>query len=184
MITNDAEKPEDTGNNSAGCQSQTAAGTLMHVPGTYAGQPAQDRLIHLAMDELQEARFGRQQAMWSAQTANDQNQKLVSALAEADRRTRGLLTENDEQDSVLRQRDAEITRLNLALGVAKNELEQINLDPTKRRIRQLLRRVYEMAPNRQFKVLMKLADGTKALPVLGVSSANGVTTLTVARKWP
>lgn len=175
--------------NQCGQQEQTAkvaeiSGLLRATGGpdfpnypTRDSQDAQDRLVHLVMDELSAARQQRNMATMAAHTANDQNQKLSNELHRTLAQVKLLQQDIGEMAPVLNQREEEVRALKVSMAVLKSELEAINQDPTKGRIRQLLKRIREMAPERQFEV--RTHTGRK-FQILGALSSNGVTTITVS----
>lgn len=141
--------------------------------------PAQDRFLHFAMDELALARDRLNHLTLTVGSRDKENELLSHEL----NRTRSILNDTQfrykEMDALVQERDTEITALKISMAVLKSELEAINADPTKARIRQLLKRIGQMAPQRQFVVQKK--SGRK-FGVLGASSVNGVTTITVTNQ--
>lgn len=140
---------------------------------------ATDRLIHLAMDELSNARMARDMLMCQKTNDQSQSQKLADELSRTLAKVRLLQQDLSEMSTVLNTREEEIRKLRGVRDAALAELNAIDLDPTKRRIRQLLKRVHEMAPQAQFEVRKKSG---RRFGVLSAMSAKGVTVITVTNQ--
>lgn len=156
---------------------QQTAGCEVGVYNPHKHLAATDRLIHLAMDELASARACAQSQVWAVSSANDQNQKLATELSRTLSQVKLLQQDMGEMASVLNLREEEIRKLKGVRDAAMAELNAIDQDPTKSRIRQLLKRIREMAPQAQFKVLTHTG---RQFQILGALSTNGVTTITVS----
>lgn len=142
---------------------------------------AGDRLVHLAVDELEIARRKANQLARDFEHCKLLTSSYEDKVARPEQAFKQSQTVVEEISGMLVERDARIQALTSERDFATNRVTALcDSQPDKARIRQLLNRVSEMAPERQFKVILRTPRKRKPLMILGASSANGVTTITVS----
>jgi predicted RNase H-like nuclease (RuvC/YqgF family) len=136
---------------------------------------ANDRVSNFIMDELYAARQQRDTMQMEAVSR--------SALAAENRDLKVTVDSHGKDIDELTERVQTVSRDNdrlyLELDEKQREIESLLREPSRAEVAALKKRIRDMAPQRQFKVRFKNGP---YLAITGVSSTNGVTTISVIRK--
>lgn len=134
-----------------------------------------NRMVNLVLDLRHEDRRNLDTATIELIKARERITSLEESLKHQDLQVLQYQQALQELHAVIDMRDRDLKIVQTAQLAAETELVPLQVQ-----VNALERRIAAMAPQRRFKVVSKVPGfKTRTLPLLGVSSANGVTTITV-----